>query len=129
MPYRVNRHTILPPPHDETDYLDLVEIPLNMWVDTFRLTLDGQDVTREDMFDRHVTWAGSNADSSAVAIGVHAERVAGERFPDGNIAQLVTSFLNHVRDRQENSDVDIRFITAPHIAAAFLANTTTGTVD
>jgi hypothetical protein len=61
MPYRVNRHTILPPLHDEADYLNLVEIPLNMWVDTFRLTLDNQEVSREDMFDRHVTWAGANA--------------------------------------------------------------------
>ena len=133
MPYRVNRHTILPPPHDEANYLDLVEVPLNMWVDDFQLTLDGQDVTREDMFDRHVTWAGSNADSSAVAIGVHAETVAGERFADGPVAnpvaKLVTSFLNHVRDRRENSDVDIRFSTASDIAAVFLANTTTGTVD
>jgi hypothetical protein len=129
MPYRVNRHTILPPPHDEANYLDLVEIPLNMWVDTFQLTLDGQDVTREDMFDRHVAWAGSNADSSAVAIGVHAEVVAGERFADGPVANLVTSFLHHVRDRQENSDVDIRFSTASDIAAVFLANTTTGNVD
>ena len=51
MPYRVNRHTILPPLHDEADYLNLVEIPLNMWVDTFRLTLDNQEVSREDMFD------------------------------------------------------------------------------
>ena len=49
--YRVNRHTILPPLHDEADYLNLVEIPLNMWVDTFRLTLDNQEVSREDMFD------------------------------------------------------------------------------
>jgi hypothetical protein len=129
MPYRVNRHTILPPPHDESDYLDLVEVPLNMWVDTFRLTLDGHEVSREDMFDRHVTWAGSNADSSAVAIGVHAEVVAGERFADGTVAQLVTSFLNHVRDQQENSDVDITFSTASDIAAVFLANTTTGAVD
>jgi hypothetical protein len=129
MPYRVNRHTILPPPHDEPSYLDLVEIPLNMWVDTFRLTLDGQEVSREDMFDRHVSWASSHADSSAVAIGIHAEVVAGERFADGAVAQLVTSFLNHVRGRQESSDVDIRFATASDIASVFLANTTTGTVD
>ena len=60
----------------------------------------------EDMFDRHVTWAGSNADSLAVAIGVHAE-VAGaelmeaQRFRDGPVAQQVTSFLDHVRDRQK----------------------------
>ena len=40
-----------PPLHDEADYLNLVEIPLNMWVDTFRLTLDNQEVSREDMFD------------------------------------------------------------------------------
>jgi hypothetical protein len=129
MPYRVNRHTILPPPHDDADYLDLVEIPLNMWVDTFGLMLDGQEVSREDMFDRHVSWADSNADSSAVAIGVHAEVVAGERFADGAVGQLVTSFLNHVRDRQQNSDVDIRFSTASDIATVFLANTTTGAVD
>jgi len=129
MPYRVNRHTILPPLHDEADYLNLVEIPLNMWVDTFRLTLDNQEVSREDMFDRHVTWAGANADSSAVAIGMHAEVVAGERFANGTVGQLVTSFLNHVRDQQENSEVDITFSTASDIAAVFLANTTTGTVD
>jgi hypothetical protein len=76
-----------------------------------------------------VTWAGANADSSAVAIGMHAEVVAGERFANGTVGQLVTSFLNHVRDQQENSEVDITFSTASDIAAVFLANTTTGTVD
>jgi len=72
---------------------------------------------------------GLNADSSAVAIGVHAEVVGGERFADGAVAQLVTSFLNHVREQQEDADVDITFSTASDIAAVFLANTTTGAVD
>ena len=75
----------------------------------------------EDMFDRHVTWAGSNADSLAVAIGVHAE-VAGaelieaQRFRDGPVAQQVTSVPRSRARPAENSDVDI-FSTASDIAA------------
>jgi hypothetical protein len=129
MPYRINSRTILPPPHDTDDYLNIVEVPLNMWVDTFPLTLNGEDVTRADMFDRHVAWAGANADSTAVAIGVHAEIVAQEEFRDGPVAQVLKSFLDHVRERQNDSDVDIRFSRASDIAEVFLANTTTGEVD
>jgi hypothetical protein len=128
MPYRVNQATILPPPHPTNDYLDLVEIPLNMWVDNFQLTLNGQNVTREDMFDRHVAWAANNSDSSAVAIGVHAEVVATETFPGGPVARELSSFLDHVRQIQASSGADITFSTASDIASVFLYNTTTGAV-
>jgi hypothetical protein len=80
------------------------------------------------MTNSHIAWAGANADSTAVAIGVHAEMVAREEFPNGPIAQTLTSFLNHVQKRQEDCGVEITFSRASEIAEIFYVNTTTGAV-
>jgi hypothetical protein len=128
IPYRVNADSILPPPHTGDNYLDLVEVPLNLWVDTFQLMLNGTPVSREDMFDRHVAFAKSTGQDTAVAIGVHADEVANESFATGRIGTLLGSFLCHVLQAAADKDVDIVYSTVGEVAAAFHDNTTVGDI-
>lgn len=128
IPYRVNAQTILPPPHDSDDYLELVEVPLNMWVDKLGLYLNGEDVTREEMFDRHWDWAATTGNDTAVAIGVHTELVAGESFDTGAIAEVIKRFLRHVKLRSEEGVAEIRYSTASEVAAHFRENKTIGCI-
>jgi hypothetical protein len=124
MPYRVNRDSILPPPHDNPDYLELVEVPLNMWVDKYDLYDGDQVVSREDMFDCHYDWARDNDGATAVAIGVHADVVAGEQWESGDVSRVIDAFLTHVAKRGSKGDVDVVFATAGEIVDHFFENTT-----
>jgi hypothetical protein len=126
MPYRVNRDSILPPPHDKSEYLDLVEVPLNMWVDDFDLFDGDQSVSRQDMFDCHYDWARDNNGATAVAIGVHADIVAGEKWGDdgGPISKVLDEFLSHVTKRSSEGDTEVVFATAAEVVDQFLKNTT-----
>ena len=80
-------------PHDKSEFLDLVEVPLNMWVDAFDLFDGNQSVSREDMSDCHYDWARDNDGATAVAIGVHADVVAGEKWGSGPISKVIDEFL------------------------------------
>jgi hypothetical protein len=128
IPYRVCRHSILPPPHDSTEYLDLVEVPINMAVDKNDLHLWNAVVPREEMFDCHYNWARNHGRESAVAIGVHADVVAGESWGSGKIAQVMDRFLTHVSRRAREGGAEVRFATAAEVARRFWENKTVGCV-
>ena len=128
IPYRVNQHSILPPPHGNGDYLELVEVPLNMWVDNFELYVDKDNVSRLDMFDCHYNWARDNGYETAVAIGVHADVVARETWGSGEISQLIDSFLNHVQQRALEGGTEVAYATASEVAERFWDNKTIGHV-
>ena len=128
IPYRVSRHTILPPPHPPAEHLDLVEIPLNMGVDASDIGFEGGIVSRERMFDLHCDWTGEHGTKTAVAIGVHADQVRGEPWPDGPIARTLNGFLHHVSRRAQAGDVVIENATASEVAERFRENTAVGSV-
>ncbi|MSS73100.1 MAG: hypothetical protein EXS64_16655 [Candidatus Latescibacteria bacterium] len=129
LPYRVSQNSILPPPHKGDKYLDLVEAPLNLGVDGNDLYYGDAVVSREDMFDCHHTWAGENGKETAVAIGVHADVVGREGWPDGKVAQIVDRFLTHVALRAEEGGGGIRYGTASGVAKRFWENKTSGSVS
>jgi hypothetical protein len=129
VPYRVNRNSILPPPHDKPEFLDLVEVPLNMWVDALDLFDGDQSVSREDMFDCHYDWARDNDGATAVAIGVHADVVAGEKWGSGPISKVIDEFLSHVSKRSSEGDTEVVFATAAEVVDRFLKNTTISEVS
>lgn len=128
IPYRVSTGSILPPPHPDRDYLDLVEVPLNLGVDAFDLYHQGTVVTREAMFDAHFRAARDHGVQTAVAIGVHAEQVAGEVWGKGPIAATVDSLLKHVAARAAEGGPEIRYETVSAIARRFWENTTRASV-
>jgi hypothetical protein len=122
IPYRVSRNSILPPPHTDDDYLDLVEVPLNMGVDANDLYLQKSRVTRADMFDRHHTPATRSGRETAVCIGVHAEVVAGETWEKGPVSEVMDRFLTHVERRAKEGGAEIRYGTVSEVAARFRDN-------
>jgi hypothetical protein len=128
VPYRVNLQSILSPPHASPEYLDLVEVPLNMWVDVYDLYLDESIVSRNDMFDCHRRWAAETGKETAVAIGVHAEIVAGEVWGSGVVSQLVDAFLKHVAVSAAGGGTQIVYSTASEVATAFWENKTVSQV-
>ncbi len=136
IPYKVNRYSILPPPHDNEEYLELVEVPLNMWVDAYDLYRGSERVSRNDMFDLHYDWARETANQTAVAIGVHAEAVSDEAetwgSDDGSevirIWKVIDGFLKHVEERAGEGSVEIRYETASEVAEYFRDNKTIGFV-
>jgi len=119
MPYRVNRSSILPPPHDDPNYLDLVELPLNMGTDTYDIYLGGSVVSREAMFDWHYDWAQVNDAETMVAIGVHADVIQYETWPDGPVARSIDRFLKHVQLRMQEGVNVVQYGTASQVAAHF----------
>ena len=130
IPYRVARGTILPPPHEGGEYLDLVEVPLNMACDKNALWLGDRVVTREAMFDRHWAWAKAGHET-AVAIGVHADILGGEKWdagPVGPIATMVDGFLRHVAGRAKEGGAEVRYSTASEAGRRFFGNTTAGAI-
>jgi hypothetical protein len=129
LPYRVSRHSILPPPHDTTEYLDLVEVPLNMAVDKNNLYFGDTVVSREEMFDCHFNWARNNGRETAVAIGVHADVVAGERWGSGKVSEVMDRFLTHVSRRAGEGGAQVRFATASAVGQGFWENKTVGSVS
>lgn len=128
MPYRVNRHSILPPPHEHAEYLELVEAPLNMWVDKFGLYMEKDRVSRSDMFDCHFKWSRETGNETAVAIGVHADIVAGETWGEGEVFRVIDGFLRHVKQRALEAGVEIAYGTASEVAKRFWENKHTGHV-
>jgi hypothetical protein len=119
-PYRVNRSSILPPPHDDPTYLPLVELPLNMGVDNFDIyDRDGCVVSREAMFDWHYDWARTNNAETMVAIGVHADVIPYDPWPTGPVAQSIDRFLRHVARRAQDRGPVVRYGTASQVAAHF----------
>lgn len=124
VPYRVSRHSIVPPPHTSPEYLDLVEVPLNLNVDANELFVKKDRVTREAMFDRHVAWAQRTSRQTAVAIGVHAEVIAEERWGPGRISEVLDVFLRHVEQRAKEETVEVRFSTVSEVAKEFRENKT-----
>lgn len=143
IPYRVNRYSILPPPHDNEEYLELVEMPLNMWVDNYALYNGRHPVFREDMFDLHYNWARDTGNKTVVAIGVHAEARRDEvwgrdgvstpvKVPENvsalRVWQVIDRFLTHVQNRAKEGSVEIIYETASAVATQFLDNTTIGQV-
>jgi hypothetical protein len=128
MPYRVSRSTILPPPHVDPKHLGIVEIPLNMGVDSTPLSNGNQVVSRVDMFDRHFDWATTTKGETAVAIGVHADVIANETWGSGASALVFEEFLSHVEERASLGGAEVRFSTASKVATRFRRNTTIGSV-
>lgn len=128
IPYRVSRDSILPPPHAGGEYLDLVEVPLNLGVDAHELYLDQQRVSRLDMFDRHYTWTHQTNQETAVAIGVHAEVIAAEAWGQGHVSRVLDEFLSHVARRAQAAEVDVRFDVASQVASRFRSNRNLGSV-
>jgi hypothetical protein len=119
MPYRVNRSSILPPPHDDPNYLDLVELPLNMGTDNFDIYLGGSVVSREAMFDWHYDWARANDAETMVAIGVHADVIPYETWPNGPVAKSIDRFLRHVALRAQDGGNVVQYGIASQVAAHF----------
>lgn len=126
IPYKVNRQSILPPPHDDPDYLDLVELPLNMGVDAYDIFLDNEVVSREDMFDLQYDWARDNDSEMMVAIGVHADAIQNEAWPSGGIARSIDHFLKHVALRAQEGGNIVQYGTASEVSAHFQTNTSIG---
>jgi hypothetical protein len=122
IPYRVSRNSILPPPHTDDDYLDLVEVPLNMGVDANDLYLQKSRVTRIDMFDKHYTAATRLGRETAVCIGVHAEVIAGETWGKGPVSEVMDRFLTHVERRAKEGGAEIRYGKVSDVAARFRDN-------
>jgi hypothetical protein len=122
IPYRVARNSILPPPHADHEYLDLVEVPLNMGVDNNDLYLHKSRVTRVDMFDRHYNAAMRSGQETAVCIGVHAEVVAGETWGKGPVSHVMDRFLTHVERRAKEGGAEIRYGKVSEVAARFRDN-------
>lgn len=118
-PYRVNRSSILPPPHKDPNYLTLVELPLNMGTDTYDIHTRGMVVTREAMFDWHYDWAHANNAETAVAIGVHADVIKSEKWPTGPVAMLIDRFLRHVGSRGKDRRNILHYGVASEVAAHF----------
>jgi len=129
IPYRVARHSILPPPHVEDDYLDLVEVPLNLGVDSNDLYLRKSRVSRVDMFDKHYAAAGRSGEETAVCIGVHAEVIAGEVWGKGPVSEVVDRFLTHAERRAAEGRAEIRFGKVSDVAARFRNNTSSSGVS
>lgn len=121
LPYRVSRHVILPPPHPEGGHLELVEVPLNLAVDANALYLGARIVAREEIFDAHCRWAQEEGQKTCLAIGVHTEVIARDRWPDGRVAQVLDRFLRHVADQEE---VEINYGTVTAVAGHFWENKT-----
>ncbi len=126
IPYRVSRTSILPPPHADRKYLDLVEVPLNMGVDAAELYLANKLVSRTDMFDRHYDWARNTGKETAVAIGVHADVVGLETWGDGPVSRVVDAFLAHVGARATEGGAEIRYGMVSDVASRFRQNKTIG---
>lgn len=122
IPYKVARNSILPPPQADDQYLELVEFPLNMGVDSNDLYLAKARVTRTDMFDRHYRWAKQTGNDTAVAIGVHTEVISGETWGQGPVSEIVDQFLSHVARRATDGDVEIRYGKVSEVAQSFRNN-------
>jgi hypothetical protein len=128
MPYRVAADTILPPPHAVKQYLDLIEVPLNMGVDAADLYLANEKVMRIDMFDRHFNWARDTGGTTAVAIGVHADAIGLEAWSSGSISRLIDDFLDHVSQRSREGGATVKFGAVSDVAQVFRQNKTVGHV-
>jgi hypothetical protein len=128
IPYRVSRDTILPPPYEGVDSLDLVEVPLNMGTDQFEIYLDDKMVSRTEMFDRHYDWARDHESESAVAIGVHADLIADDDWGSGIVYGALDSFLNHVKARGAERGAEIRYSLVSEVANRFWGNRTVGSL-
>jgi len=127
-PYRVALTSVLPPPHTDSKYLDLVEVPLNMGVDSSDLYLAKERVSRTEMFDRHYDWARDTRNETAVAIGVHASSVGLEMWGSGPISQVIDGFLRHVARRAREGGAEIRYGTVSEVAQRFRQNRTIGKI-
>lgn len=128
IPYRVARNSILPPPHAGRDFLDLVEVPLNMGVDKNDLPLGDAVVSREAMFDRHCDWTRQSGSDTTVTIGVHADVIGSETWEDGPVAAVLHRFLAHAAARAQAGAIAIRYATASDVGTRFWNNTTVGSV-
>lgn len=126
--YKVNRHSILPPPHNRPDYLDLVELPLNMGVNAYDIHLDNQVVSHEAMFGLHYNWARDNDSETMVAIGVHADAIQYEVWPGGGVAWSIDRFLNHVALRAQEGGNVVQYGIASEVSAHFQTNTSIGCI-
>ena len=128
LPYRVSRSSVLPPPHASDGYLNLVELPLNLGVDTNALYLGDSPVSREDVFDRHSAWAMAGGRETAVAIGVHTNVVGYETWGNGPVSKVVDTFLSHVEKHTDTKNAVIQYGTASRVATRFLENKTVAAV-
>ena len=128
LPYRVSRSSVLPPPHAQDDYLDLVEIPLNLGVDTNVLYLGDSPVSRAAVFDRHCAWAMDEGRETAVSIGVHTNVVGCETWGNGPVSKVVDTFLSHVEKHTDTKNAVIQYGTASRVATRFLENKTVAAV-
>lgn len=122
VPYRVSKTSILPPPHTENQYLPLVEVPLNLGVDTNELFHYKERMTREEALDKHIQWAKATGGETAVAIGVHAEVIGSEAWGSGPVSKFVDGLLHHAAKRANFGDVEIRFGRVSEVAARFYEN-------
>lgn len=129
IPYRVSRDTILPPPYQGDESLDLVEVPLNMGTDHFDIYIENQIVSRTDVFDRHYDWARDTERESAVAIGVHADVIADVPWGTGPTFHALDSFLNRVKVRGAEGGVEIRYSLVSEVVPRFWENRTVGKIE
>lgn len=119
-PYRVHRDTVFPRPHSSDNYLELVEVPINLGVDATNIDLGGAVVSREVIFDEHLRLALQHDVQTAVTIGVHADAIKFETWQTGHIASVLNGFLNHVDARVEENENSVAFSTASEVAKNFL---------